>query len=83
MGKIAGLTTSIDSGQTPIGKELSHFVHVIGAVAIIVGLIFFAIDLFMKFNHGGLEELKERWIESVIFLIGIIVANVPEGILPT
>ena len=73
MGRIASLTSGISSGKTPIARELSYFIHIITAVAVFLGVTFFAISL-------GLEY---PWIQSVIFLIGIIVANVPEGLLAT
>ena len=29
VGKIAGLTSGLETGPTPIAKELSHFIHII------------------------------------------------------
>merc|ERR1719175_363299 len=52
MGRIAGLASGLEGGQTPIAKEIEHFIHIITGVA-------------------------------VFLLIGIIVANVPEGLLAT
>merc|ERR1711963_854473 len=52
MGQIAGLASGLETGDTPIAKEIAHFIHIITGVA-------------------------------VILLIGIIVANVPEGLLAT
>merc|ERR1711868_168498 len=57
MGRIAGLASGLEGGQTPIAKEIEHFIHIITAVAVFLGVI--------------------------IFIIGIIVANVPEGLLAT
>merc|ERR1719370_2823375 len=73
MGTIAGLVASLDSGKTPINKEISKFVHLITAIAIAIGAIFFIISLVMGYD----------WDESIVFVIGIIVANVPEGLLIT
>merc|ERR1719147_165463 len=61
------------SGQTPINKEIAHFVHLITAIALAIGVVFFIIALVMGYS----------WIEAIIFFIGIIVANVPEGLLIT
>merc|ERR1712218_599211 len=63
MGRIAGLASGLDTGDTPIAKEIAHFIHIITGVAVFLGVTFFII--------------------AVIFLIGIIVANVPEGLLAT
>lgn len=74
MGRIARLTSSVRTDQTPIAKEINHFIHVIGGVAIFLGVIFFIISVSMQ---------PDKWLDGLIFFIGIIVANVPEGILPT
>ena len=29
VGRIAGLASGLDSGKTPIAKELEHFIHII------------------------------------------------------
>lgn len=73
MGRIAGLTSGLKTGETPIAKEIHHFMHIISSWAIFLGITFFC----MAFVLGY------RWIDAVIFLIGIIVANVPEGLLAT
>lgn len=58
---------------TPIAAEIAHFIHIITAVAVFLGVSFFVIGL----------ALQYRWLEAVLYLIGIIVANVPEGLLAT
>jgi sodium/potassium-transporting ATPase subunit alpha len=73
MGRIAGLASGLETGETPIAKELHHFITIVTGVAIFLGVTFFIIALCMGYP----------WIDAVIFLIGIIVANVPEGILAT
>ncbi|KAG5267728.1 hypothetical protein AALO_G00224990 [Alosa alosa] len=73
MGRIATLASSLDGGQTPIAREIEHFIHIITGVAVFLGVSFFILSLVL--GYGVLE--------AVIFLIGIIVANVPEGLLAT
>merc|ERR1712001_590478 len=34
MGRIAGLASGLEGGQTPIAKEIEHFIHIITAVAV-------------------------------------------------
>ena len=58
---------------TPIAIEISHFIRIVTAVAIILGVTFFVVGLLLGYP----------WLECVVFLIGIIVANVPEGLLAT
>merc|ERR1740123_1237780 len=73
MGRIAGLASGLESGETPIAKEIAHFIHLITGVAVFLGVTFFIIAFILGYN----------WLDAVIFLIGIIVANVPEGLLAT
>jgi sodium/potassium-transporting ATPase subunit alpha len=73
MGRIAGLASGLEAGETPLSKEISHFIHIITAVAVALGVGFFIIAFLLGYN----------WLDAVVFLIGIIVANVPEGLLAT
>merc|ERR1712115_506088 len=73
MGRIAGLASGLASDETPIAKEIAHFIHIITGVAVFLGVSFFIIAFIIGYN----------WLDAVIFLIGIIVANVPEGLLAT
>lgn len=73
IGKIVRLTKEADQVETPIRKELRHFIKIISTIAIVLGTLFFLVSLVI--GKGA--------IGSLIFAIGIIVANVPEGLLPT
>uniref|UniRef100_A0A672PX85 Sodium/potassium-transporting ATPase subunit alpha n=1 Tax=Sinocyclocheilus grahami TaxID=75366 RepID=A0A672PX85_SINGR len=73
MGRIASLTSGLETGKTPIAKEIEHFIHIITGVAVFLGVSFFILSIILGYS----------WLEAVIFLIGIIVANVPEGLLAT
>lgn len=43
MGRIAGLASGLETGETPIAKEISHFIHIITGVAVFLGVTFFVI----------------------------------------
>lgn len=73
MGRIATLASGLEGGRTPIAIEIEHFIHIITGVAVFLGVSFFILSLILEYT----------WLEAVIFLIGIIVANVPEGLLAT
>ena len=73
MGRIANLASGLEVGKTPIAREIEHFINIITGVAVFLGVSFFVIALVLGYN----------WLDAVIFLIGIIVANVPEGLLAT
>ena len=73
IGNIAILTEHISSVDTPIRRELNRFIKIISAIAIFMGVTFFILAFL----------LQDTFLASLIFAIGIIVANVPEGLLPT
>ncbi|KGK98552.1 ATPase [Methanococcoides methylutens] len=73
MGKLATLTEQTTSVETPLRKELNTFIKIISVIAIFLGISFFAIGF----------VIQDLFLLNLIFAIGIIVANVPEGLLPT
>jgi sodium/potassium-transporting ATPase subunit alpha len=75
IGQIKELVTAgkADAEDTPIAKEIHHFIFLISSVAVALGVIFFIIALSIDYT----------FIQAIVFLIGIIVANVPEGLLAT
>jgi len=73
MGRIAILASGLEAEDTPIAKEIHHFINIITGVAVFLGVTFFIIAFILGYY----------WLDAVIFLIGIIVANVPEGLLAT
>ena len=73
MGRIAHLASDLDAGMTPIAREIEHFIHLITSVAVFLGVTFFIIAFILGYH----------WLTAVVFLIGIIVANVPEGLIAT
>jgi sodium/potassium-transporting ATPase subunit alpha len=72
-GKIAHLTQEIGEAPTPLQRELTFVIRIITVIAIGLGFVFFF--------AGELIGIS-TW-DNFIFAIGIIVANVPEGLLPT
>ncbi|MDX1252260.1 MAG: cation-transporting P-type ATPase [Gammaproteobacteria bacterium] len=72
-GKIAHLTQTTGEVLSPLQKEIIHLSRVVAVLAAGLGLIFFLIG----------QMLALSFWENFIFAIGIIVANVPEGLLPT
>ena len=72
-GKIAHLTQTGREPQSPLQREIARLSRLVAMLSVALGLAFFAVGRFM-----GLPF----W-ENFIFAIGIIVANVPEGLLPT
>ncbi|HPS90308.1 MAG TPA: HAD-IC family P-type ATPase, partial [Methanosarcina vacuolata] len=73
IGKLAILTEQILRVDTPIRRELNRFIKIISTIAILMGVTFFILAFL----------IQDTFLASLIFAIGIIVANVPEGLLPT
>ncbi|XP_028170682.1 sodium/potassium-transporting ATPase subunit alpha-like [Ostrinia furnacalis] len=73
IGKIAGLVTGLEKKETPIAKEITHFIIIICGVAFTFGIIFF-IMVFV---------IQRKWLSALQYMLGIILANVPEGLIVT
>ena len=73
IGRIASLAASAETVMTPLAHEIEKFTWLIAGIAITMGLIFFIFGFI--YGYGVIPNL--------IFFIGIIVANVPEGLLAT
>jgi sodium/potassium-transporting ATPase subunit alpha len=72
-GKIARMTAEVDNVDTPIEKEIKHMTKILTLLALAAGVVFFLLGWFS--DRGVLI--------SAIFALSLIVANVPEGLLPT
>lgn len=72
-GKIARLTAAVEPRMSPLQQEIVKVTRIVAAISLAMGAAFFAIGLWAGLGF---------WI-SATFGIGIIVANVPEGLLPT
>ena len=72
-GKIAHLTQTAGEPVSPLQNEILRLSRIVGMLAVSLGIVFFFIG-----RAAGLSF----W-QDFIFAIGIIVANVPEGLLPT
>jgi calcium-translocating P-type ATPase len=72
-GRIAHLTQTVGKDSSPLQREIAHLSRIVAALATGLGVALFFIGQAM-----GLST----W-ENLLFAVGIIVANVPEGLLPT
>ncbi|EAU55475.1 cation-translocating P-type ATPase [Mariprofundus ferrooxydans] len=73
IGSISKLSQQIEHDLTPMQQEVQDFVRKISWLALGIGGSFFLIGFFIG---------NPFWT-NLVFAIGIIVANVPEGLLPT
>jgi magnesium-transporting ATPase (P-type) len=72
-GRIADLTQRAELKPSPLEIELRHVTRLVALVSLGLGSAFFVVAGFLGM---GLEE-------RFVFGIGVTVANVPEGLLPT
>ncbi len=73
-GKIAGLTQTVEAGPSPLQRQLAGTSRVIGILSVTEGIIFFLLGLFL---------IQMPLVTVFLFAVGVLVANVPEGMLPT
>ena len=73
LAEIAALTAGVERPPSPLAGELSRVVRVVAAMALGVGLAFFGCAL--------LFDMPAR--DGFLFAVGVTVALVPEGLLPT
>jgi calcium-translocating P-type ATPase len=74
LGRIAALSQRVRAEISPLQVQVNRVALLIAAIAVVAGLLFFAIGT----TVAGLSL-----DDSVTFAIGLLVANVPEGLLPT
>ncbi len=72
-GKLAHLSQAIHRAPSPLERQTAHMVRVLTIIAVSLGFSFFL--------YGVLSG-RSLWV-NLVFMMGIIVANVPEGLLPT
>jgi sodium/potassium-transporting ATPase subunit alpha len=72
-GKIAHLTGAVEPGLSRLQREIVKVTRIIAVVAVALGTVFFTLGLILGLGF---------W-HNFLFAIGILVANVPEGLLPT
>ena len=73
-GKIAHLTQSVGDDLSPLQKEMSSVTKMVTVIAVLIGVLFFILAFALA---------KISLAASFIFALGMIVAFVPEGLLPT
>jgi calcium-translocating P-type ATPase len=73
LGRIAALSQRTVRADSPLERQVKRVAWLIALVAVGAGVVFLPV--------GAAAGLS--WLAAVSFAIGLIVANVPEGLLPT
>ncbi|MEA2148487.1 MAG: hypothetical protein QOD69_317, partial [Solirubrobacteraceae bacterium] len=74
LGRIAALSQTVVAEMSPLQRQVNRAAQLIAAVAVGIGVVFFAVGHLV----AGLSLA-----DAGVFSIGLLVANVPEGLLPT
>jgi calcium-translocating P-type ATPase len=74
LGRIATLSQRVHTDESPLEHEVRHVAWLIATVAVGVGVAFLALGSLVAGLPFG---------DAAAFAIGLLVANVPEGLLPT
>jgi len=72
-GRIAGLAKNVQKALTPMQKETIRITRILTIIALLMGMVFFALGFFSG----------KGFLTASVFALSLIVANVPEGMLPT
>jgi sodium/potassium-transporting ATPase subunit alpha len=72
-GRIAHLTSAVEAGLSPLQREIIKATRLVATIAAAVGIFFFILGFIIG---------RSFW-DNFIFAIGITVALIPEGMLPT
>ena len=72
-GKLAQLSQTIHRTLSPLERETACMIRILTMIAGLMGFSFFLYGVFSG---------RPLWV-NLVFMMGIIVANVPEGLLPT
>ncbi len=73
LGRIAALSQRVRREESPLERQVRRVAWLISIVAVGVGLVFLPLGLLAGLTFG----------KAAIFAVGLLVANVPEGLLPT
>ncbi len=74
LGRIAALSQRVRAEASPLQVQVNRVALLIAAIAVAAGVVFFAVGTAVAGLSLG---------DAATFAIGLLVANVPEGLLPT
>ncbi|CAH0694109.1 unnamed protein product [Spodoptera exigua] len=73
LGRVAGLAARLTPAPSPLSREIRRFMRYMSIWALALGLFICISSMFLGYP----------FMNTIIFVIGIIVANIPEGLQPT
>ncbi|MBS2126476.1 cation-transporting P-type ATPase ['Fragaria x ananassa' phyllody phytoplasma] len=79
IGEVSSLSQTIDKGRSILDQEMQHIMKKVSIIATCAASIAFTISFF----KGADVFSKANFKYAVIAAVGMLVANIPEGLLPT
>ena len=73
LGRIAALSQRVKQDESPLEHQVRRVARLIAMVAVAIGLAFLPLGMIAGLSFS----------DAAVFAVGLIVANVPEGLLPT
>ncbi|MTD59608.1 cation-translocating P-type ATPase [Amycolatopsis pithecellobii] len=73
LGRIAALSQRVERDESPLEKQVRRVAWLIAMISVVLGVAFLPIATF----GAGLS-----FVNAVVFAVGLLVGNVPEGLLP-
>ena len=71
VGRLASYSNEHERKETPISREVSTFMHIVSTTAVIIAVLMFILAYLVGYH----------WMDAILYMIGIIVSIVPEGML--
>ena len=71
VGRLATYSNQHERKDTPISREVSNFMHIVTVSAVTIAVVLFIVAYLVGYH----------WMDAILYMIGIIVSIVPEGML--
>ncbi|XP_064073453.1 sodium/potassium-transporting ATPase subunit alpha-like [Vanessa tameamea] len=73
LGRVAGLAARLQPAPSPLSREIRRFMRCMSTCALALGIFIASASMILGYP----------FMQTSIFVIGIVVANIPEGLQPT
>lgn len=70
VGRIAELTAKIEPGDTALDKDINSFLRGVAYVSLVANAVIFVVAVMLGYS----------WLDCTIFVLGMLVATIPEGL---
>ena len=71
VGRLTSYSIEHERKDTPISREVANFMHLVTISAVVLAVLLFIVAFLVGYH----------WMDAILFMIGIIVSIVPEGML--